>query len=377
MTKPTRTRSQTKLGLPFFDQHTPRLALVPRPCLALLSLIGLLTFETTLYAQEDNTRAGISLENGQLILTRSVAPDSPDQIRVWWNTEEPNRGTAVPFEAFTPSVEPDDSLRLLTEIDVRDFDRAFFFIGVVQGASGLTTDLSGTPDLFAESAGARLLVTIDLGAGSENYQGALDFTINGYGELYGQPLPLMQTATFNGRTQTVAVLDLDDREVTGPQTILLRLDDAQVSDAAEVQKVITIEDDDYFWSGAVDVGHRQFPIRIKWTKANGEDRLTYLSDGSGVIPAGEYEESAGAPIADLSTPLIIPGAISGSGPGGSDADLTLTFGDLQGEETKIEGNATVTLTYASAPHLDTASTGTFILRREAQPVRDREPALIQ
>lgn len=337
----------------------------------------------TLTAQVDEPKAGIFVENGRLVLTRSPAPDSPGNIRVWWNTEGPNRAAAAPLTTFSTSVEPDDSLHLITEISPLAFDKAFFFIETLGEFMGFTTDLGTTPNDFAEGPAAQLLVGIDLGAAGDDYRGTLDFSLIGHGSLYGRPLPITLTATFDGRLQSVAVLELDDREVTGPQIIILRLDQEALSDAAEYQKALTIQDDDYYWSGAVDVGLRTIPIRIQWTKADGETRLIYLSDGGSLIPEGRYDESRGRPIADLSTPLVVPSALGGFGPDDLDADLTLTLSDFEESETEIRGEAAVTFSYRGAgaapspSHLDHTTTGTFILRREPHPIRDREPVLAQ
>lgn len=323
--------------------------------------------------------AGIFIEDGQLVLTLTPAPDSTQGIRVWWNTEEPDRSSAVPYESFTPFVQPDGSVHLLTEINITDLERAFFFIGESGEFLGFTTVLDSTPGEVSEGPGAFLMVGIDLGAEGEGYNGTLDFSIIGNGTLYGEALPVRRTVTFDGRMQTVAVLELDDREVHGSRTIILRLDEAPLSDAAEYQKVITIEDDDYYWSGAVDMGFRQFPIRIQWTKAAGETRLFHLSDGSGVIPQGRFGESGGAPLSSLATPVVIPSALGGVGPGGLNADLTLRLDPTDESESEIRGDAAVTLTYHGSgnSHLDHTTTGTFILRREPHPVRDREPSLTQ
>ena len=110
--------------------------LLIRICLGWALLAG-----GSLQAGEDDPKAGIFVEGGRLVLTRLPAPESPGDIPVWWNKEKPDRDAAAPLESFTTSVQPDDSLHLLTEINPVDFDKAFFFIGLVREFMEFTTEL--------------------------------------------------------------------------------------------------------------------------------------------------------------------------------------------------------------------------------------------
>lgn len=254
----------------------------------------------------------------------------------------------------------------------------------------------GAYRIVAFDAGAALAaqftaptVELEEGAGSYNllvtfsrpFTGTLNYSVEG--PAGGSVGPLSGSVTVNNATTAKITLQIGDNLTIDELSFLSLIINAGGSLGAgpNSQALITIRDNDALWDGGFVGDGLEFAFKYRRTRNGGVHEAALISDGNGLIPAGEYPAqfngfgqpfpatinislSAAASALSLASNLSLVMEVQ---PGVGDDVLT---------EDEVQGSATLTTTYAGKAHLNSNRTGRFILQRPPPAPSNSEVELV-
>lgn len=236
---------------------------------------------------------------------------------------------------------------------------------VAYNAGGALTAQFASPTVeLEEGEGAyNLFVTF-----SRAFTGTLNYTVEG--PAGGSVGPLAGSVTVNNATTAKIVLQLGDNLTVDELSFLSLIINpgGGLGAGPNSQALITIRDNDALWDGGFVGDGLEFAFKYRRTRSGGIQQAALISDGNGLIPAGDYPAQLGA--SGQPFPATINLGLPASASALSLAStLSLVFevqpgvGDDLLTEDEVQGSATLTSTYAGKAHLNSTRSGRFILQR--------------
>ncbi len=204
---------------------------------------------------------------------------------------------------------------------------------------------------------------------SRPFTGTLNYVINDTSG--GQVGPFSGSIAVSNATSARIPVNVADNSSIGELKFLSLtiLAGGGVAIGGSGQTVITIRDNDALWDGAFVGDGLEFSFKYRLTRNAGISQAVVTSDGSGILPAGEYPVTFGTPgqlfpanvnginLAAGASLLNLPAAVA----------FTMAVQNGVGEDiitdTEMQGSATVAISHAGKPHLSSTRTGRFILLR--------------
>jgi len=219
-------------------------------------------------------------------------------------------------------------------------------------------------------------VELEEGAGAYNlfvtftrpFTGTLNYTVEGPA---GSPVgPLSGSVTVNNATTAKITLQIGDNLTLDELSFLSLIIQAGggLGAGPQSQALITVRDNDAVWDGGFVGDGLEFSFKYRRASSGATHQAALVSDGTGLIPAGEY------PVQPGPTGQPFPATINLSLPATASAlNLASTLslllevqpgvGDDVLTDSEVQGAATLTSSYTGKPHLNATRTGRFILQR--------------
>ena len=203
---------------------------------------------------------------------------------------------------------------------------------------------------------------------SAPFTGTVNYRVEG--PASGYVGPLSGSVTVNNATTAKIALQIGDNLTVDELSFLSLIIDAggALRVGPDSQALVTIRDNDALWDGGFVGDGLEFAFKYRRTRSGGTEQAAVISDGTGLIPAGEYPAQVGAPGQPFPATVVIslPGTASALNLA-STLSLILEVqpgvGDDVLTEDEVQGAATVTSSYAGKAHLNSTRTGRFILQR--------------
>jgi hypothetical protein len=208
---------------------------------------------------------------------------------------------------------------------------------------------------------------------SRAYHGTIRYNIGG-SAAPGDYAGLTGEIAVNG---TTAIIPINLTENTGideiKQLVLTLVSGSGAQIGAANETTITIGENDANWHGSLFDGASAIGFVVRIRQGGGGATGTLVSDGSGIIPAGEYPASLALQpglFSFLSTLAPLDPATTLQG---LPATLQLDLDAIDGQngdvvaERELRGQGKVIIQYAGKSHLNRTNTGTFLMLPE--PVR--------
>jgi hypothetical protein len=213
------------------------------------------------------------------------------------------------------------------------------------------------------------------------FTGTLNYRVEG--PASGYVGPLSGSVTVNNATTAKIALQIGDNLTVDELSFLSLIIDAggALRAGPDSQALITIRDNDALWDGGFVGDGLEFAFKYRRTRSGGTEQAAVISDGTGLIPAGEYPAQVGAPGQPFPATVVIslPGTASALNLA-STLSLLLEaqpgVGDDVLTEDEVLGAATVTSSYAGNAHLNSTRTGRFILQRPPSAPSTSEVELV-
>lgn len=231
-------------------------------------------------------------------------------------------------------------------------------------AAAQTAQFAAPTVELEEGAGAyNLFVTF-----SRPFTGTLNYTVEG--SANGPVGPLSGSVTVNNATTAKITLQLGDNLTVDELAFLSLIIQAGggLGAGPNSQALITVRDNDALWDGGFVGGGLEFSFKYRRASSGTTRQASLVSDGTGLIPAGEYSAqlgSGGQPF-PATINVNLPAAASALNLA-SALSLLLEVqpgvGDDVLTDNEVQGSATLTSSYAGKPHLNSTRTGRFILQR--------------
>jgi hypothetical protein len=203
---------------------------------------------------------------------------------------------------------------------------------------------------------------------SAPFTGTLNYRVEG--PASGYVGPLSGSVTVNNATTAKIVLQIGDNLTADELSFLSLIIDAggALLVGPDSQALITIHDNDAVWDGGFVGDGLEFAFKYRRTLNGGVRQAALISDGTGLIPAGEYPAQLGAPGQPFPAIVVISLPASASALGLASTlslllDVQPGVGDDLLTEDEVQGTATVTSGYAGKEHLNSTRSGRFILQR--------------
>ena len=228
----------------------------------------------------------------------------------------------------------------------------------------LTAQFASPTVELEEGAGSYdLLVTF-----SRPFTGTLNYSVEG--PAGGSVGPLSGSVTVNNATTAKITLQIGDNLTVDELAFLSLIINAGggLGAGPNSQALITIRDNDAVWNGGFVGDGLEFAFKYRRTRNGGVQQAALISDGNGLIPAGEYPAQLSPPGQPFPAAVVIslPGTASALNLA-STVSLLLEVqpgvGDDVLAEDEVQGTATLTSSYAGKAHLNSTRTGRFILQR--------------
>ena len=246
---------------------------------------------------------------------------------------------------------------------------AFRIVGY-QSGQPLTANFSSPSISLDEGTGTTSLLLLF----SAPFTGTLTYTVSGTASS-ADFQPLSGSVSVNNATSARIPIVLTDNTTIGRlKTLLLTINSAPgYGLGGTSQSMISIEDNDAVWSGSLQGTHSEVGIQLEVQRNGASYTGKLLSNGSGLFPAGEYPaQITWTDTSFQATATSIP-IDAGSTLFNTPVDLSVQLSATAGQPEQsvsarqIQGVSTLSTSVPGAPHLNTSSTGSFLLVRP--PVR--------
>lgn len=236
--------------------------------------------------------------------------------------------------------------------------------------------VSPTVELEEGAGTYHMLVTF-----SRPFTGTLHYSVAG--PASGAVGPLSGSVTVNNATTGRIALQLGDNLTVDELSFLSLIITAGdgLGTGPNSQALIMIRDNDALWDGGFIGDGLEFAFKYRRSRSGGTEQAALVSDGTGLLPAGEYPAHTGAPGQPFPATVVISLPTSASALG-LPSTLSLIFevrpgvGDDLLTEAEARGTATLTSSYPGKAHLNSARTGRFILQCPPPPPSTAEVELM-
>ncbi|MCD8534782.1 MAG: hypothetical protein LR011_08340 [Verrucomicrobia bacterium] len=203
---------------------------------------------------------------------------------------------------------------------------------------------------------------------SSPYTGPLSYRIEGPANGYAGPLS--GTIMVNNSTTAAIALQIGDNPTTDELSFLSLIIQVggRIQGGTDTQALITIGDNDAVWDGGFVSDGLEFIFKYRRSRNGSGELAALVSNGDGLIPAGEY------PAQRLSPDQSFPATMRITLPSTASAlELATTIslvldsqpgngGDVLTDD-EVQGTALLTITYDGREHLNSTRFGRFILKR--------------
>jgi hypothetical protein len=252
---------------------------------------------------------------------------------------------------------------------------AYRIVAYNAGAALSAQFASPTVSLEEGSGGYHLIVLF-----SQPFTGTLHYTVNGPAGTLIQP-PSGSVTVTNATTARIPILLGDDLTISEMTFLALTLQAGSgVAPGANSQVLVTIRDNDSVWDGGFVSDGIELIFKYRQARNGAAYQAMLVSDGSGLIPVGAYPAQLG--LAGQPFPAVVSLALPTSASAlNLPATLSLQLvvqpglGDHRLTDGLARGSATLAITYAGQPHLNSTRTGRFLLQRPPPPPSPAEVEL--
>lgn len=239
----------------------------------------------------------------------------------------------------------------------------FYRVVALTSSGPVVAQFAGTGLQVTEGGTAEALVRF-----SSPFTGLLTYRVEGPARGYSGPLS-GSVVVNNSLTAAISFQIADNLSADELSFLTLIIDaGSSLRAGADSQALITIRDNDAVWDGGFVSEGLDFSFRYRRTSSGASEQAALISNGDGVIPAGEYPAQLSTPSQPFpaSVPISLPSDASALGIATTMLlilEAEPAGGGVVVSDDEVQGTATLITTYPDRPHLSSSRPGRFILRR--------------